>query len=207
MDIIHFIESIFKNKTNLVFFELGACDCYHSKIIHNILLNNNNTFKYYAFELVKKNYEIALQQITGYNIDLYNLAISNKTELKKEFYFSDNPKYYGSSSINKPYKTVEYWADMTFSKSICNTITLDDFCEKEKINHIDFIWADIQGAEKQMIEGGRNILRKNKYIYTEYGKDLYESALDVAELTDLLENYAILFDFGGDVLFKNTNYV
>ncbi len=39
-----------------------------------------------------------------------------------------------------------------------DTTTLDDFCESEGINEIDFIHLDVQGAELQVLEGAARIL-------------------------------------------------
>ena len=33
---------------------------------------------------------------------------------------------------------------------------------------IDLIWADVQGAEADLIEGGTEALRRTRYFYTEY---------------------------------------
>ena len=42
---------------------------------------------------------------------------------------------------------------------------------------IDFIWIDVQGAEKEVIEGAKNILPNVKYIQLEYGETSYEGGL------------------------------
>ncbi|MFB2919490.1 FkbM family methyltransferase [Aerosakkonema funiforme] len=41
------------------------------------------------------------------------------------------------------------------------TTTLDNFCATEGINEIDFLQLDVQGAEKQVLEGGIKILEKS----------------------------------------------
>ena len=41
---------------------------------------------------------------------------------------------------------------------------LDDWCLEHGISKIDFLWADVQGAEGDLIEGARETLRKTKYI-------------------------------------------
>ncbi len=51
-----------------------------------------------------------------------------------------------------------------------SVITLDRHLEKYglKGKTIDFIYCDIQGAEKQMIAGANESLKKTRYLYTEY---------------------------------------
>lgn len=39
-------------------------------------------------------------------------------------------------------------------------VTLDSFVEKHKISQVDFIKADIEGAERYMLEGAQRILKE-----------------------------------------------
>lgn len=41
-----------------------------------------------------------------------------------------------------------------------NATTLDDFIESNAINKVDFIKSDIEGAERDMLKGAKNILRR-----------------------------------------------
>ena len=46
----------------------------------------------------------------------------------------------------------------------CRTRTLDDYCLEEGISHVDFIKADIEGAEWLMLKGATKILRQSKPV-------------------------------------------
>ncbi|MBN1764204.1 MAG: FkbM family methyltransferase [Sedimentisphaerales bacterium] len=46
----------------------------------------------------------------------------------------------------------------------CTCRRLDDYCDEQGINHIDFIKADIEGAEWPMLKGGDNILKKSRPV-------------------------------------------
>ena len=46
--------------------------------------------------------------------------------------------------------------------------TLDSWAEHNGIDHVDFVWADVQGAERDLIAGGRNTLARTRLLYTEY---------------------------------------
>jgi FkbM family methyltransferase len=39
------------------------------------------------------------------------------------------------------------------------TTTLDAFCHRERINEIDFLQVDVQGADLQVLEGASEILK------------------------------------------------
>ena len=97
---------------------------------------------------------------------------------------------------------------MTFDKDEVETITFDSLVEKCELTGqiIDFVWADIQGAEIDLINGGAKSFSKTRYFYTEYnGSELYEGCTtSLSQITDLLPDFEILYDFGGDVLLKNS---
>lgn len=40
------------------------------------------------------------------------------------------------------------------------TTTIDDFVSFQKLGHVDFIKADIEGAERLMLEGARKTIRE-----------------------------------------------
>ena len=83
---------------------------------------------------------------------------------------------------------------------------LDTYVTDKKIDLIDFIWADVQGAEDLLIKGGKVTLdTKVRYLYTEYsGKEYYENSPNMNTIKELLgDNWVIVRDFGTDVLLKN----
>lgn len=49
---------------------------------------------------------------------------------------------------------------LDFSLEI-ETTTLDAFCQEEKIDNIDFLYLDIQGAELKVLKGAKDILSKS----------------------------------------------
>jgi 2-O-methyltransferase len=46
-------------------------------------------------------------------------------------------------------------------------ITLNSWAEQEEIDHIDFMWLDMEGAELQVLQAGTDLLKTVKAIYTE----------------------------------------
>ena len=83
-------------------------------------------------------------------------------------------------------------------------ITLDSFCEGRGIERIDFIWADIQGAEGDMVRGGRQTLARTRYLYTEYSdEELYENQATLKEILELLPDFRVIELWTDDVLLEN----
>ncbi len=53
------------------------------------------------------------------------------------------------------------------SKTIINSKRLDNFCEEKKIEHIDLLKIDVQGAETKVLRGAGNILELVENIIIE----------------------------------------
>jgi hypothetical protein len=83
---------------------------------------------------------------------------------------------------------------------------LDTWFQSSGLDRIDFVWADVQGAEGDLILGGKETFNKHvKYFYTEYSNmELYENQLNLEQILQLLPTFNIVTQFEGDVLLKNT---
>lgn len=110
-----------------------------------------------------------------------------------------------SSSIKKPKKVLIDHPWCKFKEPIkIKSQKLDTWMDKQKIEIIDFIWADVQGAEKDLIEGATKTLKNVKYFYTEFANsEQYEGQKNLKEIKKLLPNFKILHIYKHDVLFKN----
>ncbi len=83
-------------------------------------------------------------------------------------------------------------------------MALDTFFRQESLTGIDLIWADTQGAEEDLIMGGRLALSKTRYLYTEYGaQEYFEGQIGLARLLELLPDFKLLQQFSIDVLLEN----
>ena len=111
-----------------------------------------------------------------------------------------------SGSIKKPTGHLNALPWCTFDQHIkVKTMTLDTWCTNAGIQAIDFIWADVQGAEADLIRGGQAALANTRYFYTEYSdRELYEGQLSLRALLALLPDFKVIHRFSGDVLLKNT---
>jgi FkbM family methyltransferase len=207
MDILEIIEKVvFNGKTNVVILEAGSNDCQSTVKITDILKRLGINYTYHAFEMVENLFEGAVTKMAADpDVKLYKYAISDKSEKDKAFYRSSHSNFNGSSSILAPKLVIEFWPEQTFEKEICDTISIDDFCQQKGITHIDFIWADIQGAEHLMIAGAKGMLSEIDFIYTEYSPQHYEGSVGLKELCAMLPDFDVYHDFGGDVLFVNKN--
>jgi hypothetical protein len=83
-------------------------------------------------------------------------------------------------------------------------MTLDAWSEQHRISQADFIWADVQGAESDLVEGAALFLTSSRYFYTEYSNDeWYEGQITLAELLEKLPGFDLVRRYPMDALFEN----
>lgn len=113
-----------------------------------------------------------------------------------------------SGSIRRPAKHLEVWPWVKFEKQIeVPIVTLDSWAEQHGVSHVDFIWADVQGAESDLIEGASRLLRSTRYLYTEYSNDeWFEGQASLATLAGMLPDFELLRRYRMDALFRNWRY-
>ena len=193
------------NKDNPTIFEIGCADGRDTQEFINTFGNLN----IYCFEPEPKNIEIVKSTISYPGHHLFEGAISDVTgKLTFNRSRTDNPSDLSySGSIKKPKEHLNEWPFIKFDQTIeVASITLDDFCDKNNISIIDFIWADVQGAEESMIIGGKKTFEnKVRFLYTEYSnREYYEGQATLNKILSLLgPNWSLVHDFGSDVLLKN----
>lgn len=216
-DIFNYIEEIIDSKDELLFFEFGMCDAHHSYKIMDLIESKNKRFNYHGFEPVDYLYNQIKDNIKKYHFGefiILNKAIGHKDGLV-DFYQSGGEKkegelktdsYYGSSSINEPKNVFIYWPDMTFEKKQIESIKFDTYIKENNLKNkiIDFVWADIQGAEINLIRGGKKTFKNVRYFYTEYSNGgLYKGDKGLDGILKALPDFKIECDYQGDVLLKN----
>jgi FkbM family methyltransferase len=211
-----YIAEIIASKDDLLFIEFGMYDAYHSWMMMD-MIPKNKTFEFHGFEMIDWLYNQIANGIKTYDngkIYLVNKAVSDYTGVRK-LYQSDGKleedgtvkeHYWGSSSIVEPINVTKVFTSMEFTESQVDCITLDDYVSQSNLSGrvIDFIWADIQGAEHLLIKGGKQTFKNVRYFYTEYcGKEWYKGNKDAKGIQKMLPDFEIVHDFGGDVLLKN----
>ena len=85
-------------------------------------------------------------------------------------------------------------------------MSLDSYCRSHELGAVDLIWADIQGAEGEMVRGGLETLSRTRYLYTEFSDDeLYEGQATLAAADGTAAAaFRVLEMWDTDVLLENT---
>lgn len=121
----------------------------------------------------------------------------------KEEAYPEGWHYSGSIRAPKVHLTEFPWCRFDTEITVDCT-TLDSWAERNGIDHIDFIWADVQGAERDLIAGGRNILARTRLLYTEYcNRELYEGQATLPQLLEMLPGWRVVHKYEWDVLLEN----
>lgn len=182
------ITKLFSRNDKLTLFDIGACEGLSS--VRYLSLFPKATI--FSFEPVPNNFKQVLENKKKYNLENlkpYEIGLSSKKG-EATFYISsgkppnkntpsDNSTAFGnkSSSLYKPGKTKEVHPWLKFKESISiKTDTLENFCNDKKIDAIDFIHIDVQGAELMVLEGANKMISKINAVWLEVEKiELYEN--------------------------------
>ena len=202
MDIMDRFEGMVSGRDAVVV-ECGCCDGYHTRLLTERGRKSARSYRHIAVEPVPRLVKISTEHCKSLGVTFIHGAVC-ETEDPIELWVSSGKDYYGSSSVCKPKDVTSVWPEMKFAEKITVPgITLDVLCRDLKV--IDFIWADVQGAELRMIAGGHEALKKTRYLYTEYsGGGLYEGDATSAMIIEALgPTWAVEEDYGGDILMRN----
>lgn len=174
--------------------------------------------KVYAFEPDPRAQDRFRHNVKDNRVKLFEMAVSS-IDGETDFHMSNgapSPDWKErsqrgwdlSGSIRNPKKHLNLYPWCTFDRTIkVQTKRLDTWCDEEGVQAIDFIWADVQGAEVDLIEGGKESLHKTRYFYTEYSNlELYEGQVNLRVMLKLLPDFKVLYRFRSDVLLKNKRY-
>lgn len=147
----------------------------------------------HAFEPVPQNFELLQHNMAGYsNVRCYNYALSDVTGFAT-FYNAINPakpdKPCQAGSLLAPKERLSR-SPIIYQETIqVPAITLDNWAEQNAIDHIDFLWLDMQGHELAVIKSSPKILARVKAIYTEvHFIEAYEGQSSYQEIKNYLES-------------------
>ncbi len=200
------IRGIISGWNNPVIVELGA----HVGEEYDWIKPLCNNPKYIMVEPDEENWRKIARRPTVMSADVFLAAICSRNG-NVAFNASENnlSMNRASGSIRKPTGHLKFFPEVSFrTVEGIPGYTLDFLMKLAGLDHIDLLWCDIQGAERDMIEGGRATLANTHYmmIEAEPEVELYEGQALKPELLAMLPDWKVLQDFGYNVLLWNTKY-
>lgn len=189
---------------NPVILDIGCYDGKDSKELADIF-----NCEIHCFEPDPLSQDVFLSKhFDDHRLKLYGCALTN-VDGEIDFYQSTHPQ---SNSTREPKEHINLFPTVKFDElTVVESRKLDTWYHhilKDKI--IDFIWADVNGSEKDLIEGGLYALSKTRYIYIEVSKkELYAGQQHYNFLDKLLPDFEMILmdnwgDSFGNVLLKNS---
>jgi autotransporter strand-loop-strand O-heptosyltransferase len=188
-----YIKQLLHSYKNPIVVELGAYNGSDTKWIYDACVC---TPKYFAVEPDPRHIFQLICNVPQARI--IQTAIADYTgEIDFNLSNSDDGINDHSSSILKPKEHLKMHPQVKFDKTIkVPCMTLDDLVKKENIDHINLLFVDIQGAEKNLIEGGKEILKKTDWIFIEsYENEMYEGQILRSELLKMLPDFEKVGEF------------
>jgi len=200
-------------KENPIILEIGANTGRDTKRF----LKKFKNISLYCFEPDPRCIRKFKKNIDDNRCELYEVAISDHDSSKCDFHLSGGSRpghsstHINSSSLHRPKHHLIKHPSITFNETIqVKTMRLDSWFQCLCPSTIDFVWADIQGAEKQLILGGRKTLKHTRYLYTEFSnEERYANQINLKEILKLLPTYKIhesylgCSDYSTNILLKN----
>ncbi len=145
----------------------------------------------HAFEPVPEIFdELVRTTRLNNNIIRYPVALSD-TNGEKAFFVAEHPKRPGkicqAGSLLKPKDRLNV-SPITYPKTmLVKTLTLDTWAKQYGVDHVDFIWLDLQGHELAVLKNGHHTLSTTKALYLEVNFiEAYENQTNYLQCTDWL---------------------
>jgi 2-O-methyltransferase len=197
-----------------VVLEIGAHHGWHT----NIFLQKFPRATVHAFEPDDRARAMFKQSVSDTRVRLHEIAIG-AADGPAPFYVSSGlppnlpqehraryPQGWDQSgSLRRPTGHADIWPWVKFERTVQIPVRrLDTWAAEHRIGPVDFIWADMQGAEVDLIRGGGSTLAMTRFLYAEYSnEELYEGEPSLPTLLSMLPTFSIVKLFPNDVLLRN----
>jgi len=213
----YFINTVlpkYINSDKHIFFDVGANVGIYSKMLASAFPN----VQIYSFEPNPVAYEMLQKKTSNPNINFLRIGLSSNKS-RKIIYDYSHQRGSGHSSMYEEVLTDLHGAVSTSQYELC-TITLDDFCESQGIDFIDFLKIDTEGHEFDVLKGALRYLETDRIgvIQFEFNEMNIISRVFLRDFYKLLDGYRVyrldsekliqLFDYNTfNEIFKFQNFI
>ena len=168
----------FLSSENQVLFDVGANTGDWTK---NALAVSKKNF-IHAFEPCQATFEKLRSNNFPSNVVLNNTALGS-IQGEQEFF-----NYGDGSTINSLYRRDLF---SHAEKEIIKINTVDNYCENNSVNKIDFLKIDVEGNELEVLRGCQNMLQKENIsvIQFEYGGTFADAKIWLKDIFDFFKEF------------------
>lgn len=167
----------------------------------------------FCFEPDPRNAANFRKAIVAYNdrCTLYEVAVTDEDgfiQLHQSYGRSKkfpNRDHTYSSTIKDPKPQIKIHSWLKYKEPIqVKAMRLDTWLEGTGIPLIDFMWVDVEGAEKELILGATEVLKRLRYLYIEYNDFRnYGGRITSKDIMGLLPQYELVQKWKNDMLLHN----
>ena len=167
--------------TNNVVFDVGANVGEWSKLA----LKTNKGINIHCFEPSKATFKKLKENDFQKNVHINNFGLGSKNEKRTLYIFDDAC---GTNSLYER-KGLESLGLVQTKKETVSLETLDGYCAKNKIKHIDFLKIDVEGHEMDVFKGAIDMLKKGNIniIQFEYGGCNIDAGVLLKDILEFFE--------------------
>lgn len=197
VNILYNILSVFKSALteNSVIFDVGTNAGSFVKVLQHIMPNYSNIHCFEPHPILSKKTKSEYPRIK-----MNEFCLGNK-DGEIDIYI---PKWSVGLSSNIRRPVFDDLGQEIVTLRV-KSQTIDSYCKEHKIEQIDFIKIDVEGAEKFVFDGASEMLKSKKIKagVFEIGQTLKDAGTSTEEVCNLLENYGYTIN----KMFCRDNYV
>jgi FkbM family methyltransferase len=168
-----------------IVFDVGA----HVGNWTKLALRTNRNIILHCFEPSAKTFHRLISNNFSSNVICNNFGLSNVAEQKTLFTFYDCS---GENSLYERHGLEDGWGVTSQQgREIVKLMTLDDYCQCNNIEKIDFLKIDVEGHELKVLMGAGNLLKEErvKIIQFEYNRTFIDARTYLADIFVFFDNF------------------
>ena len=166
-------------------FDVGANYGQYSTMAINKLKDN---IRIYAFEPQKKAFQHLVGNVKHHSFQAFNQGLGNENK-NETLYNQEEGSVFGS--LNK--SSHEHVPQELVKTETVYIETLDQFCEKQHIDHIELLKIDVEGYEMEVLKGAQKMIEEGKIdcIQFEVGPATLQARVFIKDFFKILKDYEI----------------
>jgi len=200
-NVLLYIKQKIKIGKQSIIFDVGANIGAYSILLHNVFSNNA---KIYAFEPSKKTFRSLSANIEfAKNVIAYNHGFGDQNTMHQLFSNADDS---GLASVYQ--RRLEHFSIQMNQVEDIELQTIDAFCLKNDIHHIDFLKMDVEGHEIKVLNGAIDMITNGRidFIQFEFGGCNIDSKTFFQDFYYLLKEKYKIYRILKDELYEIESY-
>jgi len=195
-------------REGMTIFDVGA-NVGEMSLIFSFFVGNGKVHAFEAGSSAFERLKVICAAAGKQNVVLNHLALSDIKGFIRLNIYEDALLSFNSQAV-RPLKNYGIDAEPIAVEETSAT-TVDDYCETNKIEHIDLLKIDVEGAELQVMRGARKMLESKRVacLTFEFGQTTFDMGNKVEEIEGFLTkmDYKIRNLVKGDPVFPGRQSV